>query len=107
MPDKDFQVGGNHYKSDPIEHWTYVMENNIPYMEAQIIRYVVRWRKKNGMQDLEKAKHYLEKLIEFESGKVKQSPISMADTEDNTLELRGVPGTSQRPTFPPDGVYKG
>lgn len=60
------QVGGSHYKSK-IEHWDYVLANDIPYLEAQIIKYVSRWRKKNGLQDLQKAKHFLEKLIEHET----------------------------------------
>lgn len=57
------QVGGEHYRS-PIQHWDFVIANDIPYLEAQIIKYVCRWRKKGGLADLEKAKHFLEKLIE-------------------------------------------
>lgn len=65
----DRQVGGDHYRS-PIQHWDYVIANEIPYMEAQIIKYVTRWRKKNGIEDLRKAQHFLQKLIEVEiSGK--------------------------------------
>jgi len=59
----DRQVGGDHYHS-PIQHWDFVLANNIPYLEAQIIKYVFRWRKKGGLQDLEKAKHFLDKLID-------------------------------------------
>ena len=40
-----------------------------PMAEAQVIKYLMRWRKKNGMQDLLKAQHYLEKLIEVETAK--------------------------------------
>jgi hypothetical protein len=43
--------------------------NNIPYIEGNVIKYVCRWRKKNGIEDLKKAKHYLELLIAFESKK--------------------------------------
>jgi hypothetical protein len=64
----DHQVGGKHYKQG-IEHWDYVLSKNIPYMEAQIIKYVERWRDKNGLQDLEKARHFLDKLIEHEGNK--------------------------------------
>ena len=59
----DHQVGGAHYRS-PIQHWDFVLANDIPYLEAQIIKYVYRWRKKGGLQDLEKARHFLEKLIQ-------------------------------------------
>lgn len=62
------QVGGTHYKA-AIQHWDLVLANDIPYMEAQILLYVMRWRKKNGIQDLEKARHYLDKLIEHETHK--------------------------------------
>jgi len=61
------QVGGSHYQS-PIQHWDYVLANDIPYMEAQIIRYITRWRKKGGLSDLHKAQHFLEKLIEVNRG---------------------------------------
>src|SRR5713101_4813643 len=66
MSANEKQIGGQHYKSK-IEHWDYVIANGIPYMEAQIIKYLTRWRSKNGMEDLYKAKHFLEKLIEVEN----------------------------------------
>lgn len=65
MGANDKQVGGDHYDA-PIQHWDLVVANKIPYLEAQVIKYVMRWRKKNGLQDLEKARHFLEKLIETE-----------------------------------------
>lgn len=63
----DTQVGGSHYQQQAIQHWDYVIANHIPYMEAQIIKYVSRWRNKNGLQDLEKALHFLQKLLEVEA----------------------------------------
>jgi len=60
------QIAGTHYNK-PIQHWDLVIANGIPYMEAQIIKYVMRHREKNGVQDLEKAAHFLEKLIEVEA----------------------------------------
>lgn len=57
------QVGGNHY-STPIQHWDFVIANEMPYMDAQIFKYVFRHRRKGGMKDLEKAMHFLEKLME-------------------------------------------
>lgn len=42
------------------------MANEIPFMEGNIIRYVSRWRDKGGVQDLQKARHFLDKLIEVE-----------------------------------------
>lgn len=66
------QVGGSHYRSE-IQHWDYVVANDIPYLEAQVIKYLTRWRKKNGLQDVYKAQHYLEKLIEVEEAKLKET----------------------------------
>lgn len=63
MSANDKQVAGTHYQK-PIQTWDYIHRNNIPYLEGNIIKYVSRWRDKAGVQDLEKAKHYLEKLIE-------------------------------------------
>ena len=63
------QVGGDHYKKHPIQPVEYITKNGIPYIEGNIIKYVTRWRDKGGITDLEKARHYLNMLIEFESRK--------------------------------------
>ena len=76
----DRQVGGNHYKGG-IQHWDYIISNEIPYMEAQIIKYVTRWRDKNGIEDLRKAHHFLEKLIEVEASKFKVDEEVQEDNE--------------------------
>ena len=60
------QIGGSHYKSQAIQPVEYIHANNIGYFEGCVIKYVTRWKNKNGIQDLEKAKHYLELLIELE-----------------------------------------
>ena len=61
------QVQGNHYKDLPIQPVEYIHANAIGYFEGNVIKYVSRWRKKNGVADLEKAKHYIELLIELET----------------------------------------
>lgn len=81
------QVGGDHYKKQGIQHWDYIIANRIPYMEAQVIKYLSRWRDKNGLEDLRKAQHYLEKLIESEESTQRvdpedRSPAEVAGTED-------------------------
>ena len=60
----DRQEGGSHYKDMPIQPITFIMENNIPFCEANAIKYLVRWRQKNGIEDLKKARHYIDMLIE-------------------------------------------
>ena len=62
------QVGGSHYKSTH-ECWDYITANNLGYLEGTAIKYLTRWRKKNGIEDLKKAIHFIEKLIEVEEGK--------------------------------------
>jgi hypothetical protein len=57
------QVGGQHYQSD-YQHWDLAVFLGLGYLEASSTKYVSRWRKKGGIQDLEKALHYLDKLIE-------------------------------------------
>lgn len=59
------QVGGAHYKSQAIQPWDYIAANNLGYFEGNVVKYTSRWRDKGGLQDLYKAKHYLEKLIEL------------------------------------------
>jgi hypothetical protein len=64
------QVAGNHYKDLPIQPVEFIYANAIGYFEGNVIKYVSRWRKKNGIADLEKAKHYIELLIELETRNV-------------------------------------
>jgi hypothetical protein len=62
----DKQIGGDHYQS-PIPCWDFIAANNIGYFEGTAIKYLTRWRKKGGVEDLRKAIHFLEKLIEIET----------------------------------------
>jgi len=63
------QVDGNHYKDLPIQPVEYIHANALGYFEGNVIKYISRWRKKNGLADLLKAKHYIELLIELEGKK--------------------------------------
>lgn len=60
------QIAGNHYKEFKIQPVEFCYVNNIPYLEATAIKYLCRWRNKNGIEDLQKAKHFIELLIELE-----------------------------------------
>lgn len=62
------QEGGSHYKDYAIQPIEFMYKNNMPYCEANILKYIMRHKKKNGKEDLLKAKHYLEMLIEMEYG---------------------------------------
>jgi hypothetical protein len=66
----DVQVDGDHYKQMKIQPVEFIHANGIPYLEGNVIKYVSRWRSKNGVADLKKAKHYIELLIELEGRNV-------------------------------------
>jgi hypothetical protein len=63
------QVGGNHYKNYKIQPVEFIIKNNIGFVEGNIIKYVLRFKEKGGVNDLEKAKHYIELLIDSSKGK--------------------------------------
>lgn len=66
MSANDKQVAGFHYKPNNggVQHWDYCVGVNVPYLEAAASKYLTRWRKKNGLQDVQKALHYMEKRLE-------------------------------------------
>ena len=63
------QVGGGHYKDMAIQPVEYIHRNGLGFIEGCVIKYVSRWKQKNGLEDLKKAKHFLELLIELEKEK--------------------------------------
>lgn len=79
----DEQVGGDHYKRQKIQHWDYAAANEFDYFQGQITKYVSRWKTKNGVEDLHKARHFLQKYIEvveaggFSGGKPVLSPAEL------------------------------
>jgi hypothetical protein len=66
MSHLDTQISGTHYRKYTIQPTEFFYKNNIPFIEANIIKYTLRHREKNGLEDLLKAKHYLDILIELE-----------------------------------------
>ena len=62
----DTQVGGGHYKGMKIQPMEYSMANSLDACQHTAIKYISRFRNKGGIQDLEKAKHCIDMLIEFE-----------------------------------------
>lgn len=63
------QVAGDHYKKLKIQPIEYIHANGIPFAEGSAIKYLTRWRDKGGIKDLEKARHFIDLLIELESRK--------------------------------------
>jgi hypothetical protein len=69
MSANDKQINGDHYRG-AIQTWDYIVANDLGFLEGNVIKYVTRFRKKNGVQDLLKAQHYLQKLIEVENARL-------------------------------------
>ena len=62
------QEGGEHYRSGSIQPIEFIHANNLGFMEGNVVKYVTRHLDKNGAEDLKKAKHYIELLLELEYG---------------------------------------
>ena len=60
------QVAGSHYKDFPIQPVEFAQKNGLTFCEASAIKYLCRHRNKNGVEDLKKAKHFIDLLIELE-----------------------------------------
>jgi hypothetical protein len=57
------QIGGIHYSKMKIQPTTFIMENGLSWCQGNVIKYVCRYADKNGIEDLEKAKHYIDIMI--------------------------------------------
>ena len=66
MSAKDEQIGGSHYARMHIQPFDYIHANGLGFAEGCVIKYVSRWKAKNGIEDLKKARHFLDLLIEAE-----------------------------------------
>ena len=62
----DIQIGGTHYKAQKLQPWDAIAAWDCGFLDGNVIKYVVRYRSKGGVEDLKKARHYLDKLIELE-----------------------------------------
>ena len=56
-----------HYNQGGIEPIDYITKNNLSYCEGNVVKYISRWRFKGGVQDLKKAKQYIDLLLEKET----------------------------------------
>jgi hypothetical protein len=71
------QVAGDHYNKRPIQHWDFAVGNDMSYLGGQATKYVSRWKDKNGVVDLQKAGHFIEKMIEVHSRP--PTPVGLED----------------------------
>ena len=68
---RDKQVGGNHYKNFKIQPYTFTRANDLSFFQGNVIKYVCRYKDKNGIEDLKKIIHYCE--LEIEQMKVENN----------------------------------
>lgn len=111
-PERRKQIGGKHYKGMVIQPMEFNHVNNIPYIDGNIIKYVSTWRFREGLQDLEKALHYLEFLIADEKAKLMGSQSTIkhmapAIMDDGEEEYANAPHhvTGVGPGTPEDGGH--
>lgn len=80
MVANEIQIGGDHYKGD-YQHWDWCVDINLGYLESAATKYISRWREKGGVQDLNKASHYLAKALEVKlEGRYRNHSFHNANT---------------------------
>jgi len=74
----DKQIGGTHYKKMKIQPSKFVIENKLLFPEGSVIKYICRHQYKGGKEDLEKAKHFIDMIIErdYETENEKQTDLN-------------------------------
>jgi hypothetical protein len=70
----DKQIGGSHYKDMAIQPIEYIHKNGLGFCEGNVVKYITRWKTKNGIEDLRKVIHYAELLIQMEQDNVDADP---------------------------------
>lgn len=60
------QQGGSHYQKYKIQPIEFIQANGLDFLQGSVVKYVVRHKDKNGRQDLEKARHFIDLMIELE-----------------------------------------
>lgn len=60
------QVGGNHYQQLKIQPVEFIHANELNFLAGNVVKYVTRYKHKNGLEDLKKARHYLDLLMQLE-----------------------------------------
>ena len=79
------QIGGTHYKTKAIQPWEVIERNQMGFFDGNALKYIMRYGEKNGVEDLRKAIHYIEKLIDIECNR----PITPADFRAQVEEQEG------------------
>lgn len=65
----DYQIDGSHYKNLKYETWDVITAWELGYLDGSAVKYISRWKNKGGVNDIKKAIHFLQKLVEVEENK--------------------------------------
>ena len=85
MKASERQVGGSHYKDMPIQPLEFIIKNGLNWCEGSAIKYICRHANKNGVQDIDKAIHYLELLKELEYDRQRDNPTATGASEESDV----------------------
>ena len=67
------QIGGSHYKDMVIQPFEFISKNELTFFQGNVIKYVCRYKQKNGIQDLQKVIHYCElEILKLKDAKKKK-----------------------------------
>lgn len=80
----DTQVGGNHYSKYAIQPLEFIVKNGLDFVTGNVIKYVVRYKDKGGLEDLKKARHYLDILIEIKEKEIESQRLSDHSRSSNS-----------------------
>lgn len=64
----DVQEGGSHYKNLAIQPVEYIQANNLSFLQGNVVKYITRYKDKNGAEDVKKVIHYCQLILELEYG---------------------------------------
>ena len=94
----DKQIGGSHYKDMTIQPSEFINKNNLPFAEGNAIKYICRHKHKGERQDLEKAKHYIDMILE------RDYPL-IPMTEEEEYRNAGITKEEAERTYPPNNSW--
>ena len=94
----DKQIGGSHYRKMKIQPSEFINKNNLPFAEGNAIKYICRHKHKGERQDLEKAKHYIDMILE------RDYPL-IPMTEEEEYRNAGITKEEAEKTYPPQNSW--
>jgi len=94
----DKQIGGSHYKDMKIQPSEFINKNDLPFAEGNAIKYICRHKHKGERQDLEKAKHYIDMILE------RDYPL-IPMTEEEEYRNSGISKEDAERTYPPKNSW--